>query len=60
MSEKILTAEAEADRADFLSAYGDGSCSCHLSAPCGFCVHPGNPANQEEDDECWIKVEEKK
>ena len=25
-------------------------CSCHISAPCGHCTHPGNPDNLNEDD----------
>lgn len=39
--------QAEQDRADFVQAYGDGNCSCHIAPPCGSCTHPGNPANQE-------------
>lgn len=51
---KVLTPEAEADRIDFHSEYGDGNCYCHLgAAPCGSCTHPGNPINQVEDESCW-------
>lgn len=25
-----------------------GGCSCHISAPCGWCTHPGNPRNLAE------------
>lgn len=55
---RILTPEAEADRADFMSRYDGGNCSCHLSPPCGSCTHPGNPMNQEEDDSCWEEVDD--
>jgi len=49
-----LTQDAEADRDDFNSDIGyDGCCSCFISPPCSWCMHPGNPRNQEEDDECW-------
>lgn len=49
-----LTAAAQDDRDQFESKYGDrGNCSCHLSPPCGSCLHPGNPNNQDEDDSCW-------
>lgn len=54
--ERELTEDAQADRADFRSYYGDGNCSCHLRPPCGSCTHPGNPMNQDEDDSCWIEV----
>lgn len=50
-----LTQEAEADRLDFVRDYSDGNCSCHISPPCGSCTHPGNPRNQDEDDNCWEK-----
>ena len=49
---KKLTPEAQRDRDDFVRFYGDGNCSCHLSAPCSSCTHFGNPFNQE-DDEFW-------
>ena len=49
-----LTPEAQLEREDFNAVYDlyDG-CSCHLSAPCGWCTHPGNPMNQNEP-ECWV------
>lgn len=54
-----LTPEAELERAQFQSEYGmDGNCSCHLSPPCGSCIHPGNPRNQNECDECWERDDE--
>lgn len=50
-----LTQAAEDDRADFHRRYDmGGNCSCHMGhAPCGSCTHPGNPRNQDEDEECW-------
>lgn len=45
---------AEDERADFVGRYGyDGNCSCHISPPCGSCVHPGNPLNLECTEEAW-------
>jgi hypothetical protein len=58
--ERILTPEAKADRDDFNWIYADGCCSCFISAPCGYCTHTGNPANQEEDDSCWMDDDESK
>ena len=53
--DRILTPEAEAEREDFEARYGMlGNCSCHISPPCGSCVHPGNPRNQEEDETAWM------
>jgi hypothetical protein len=52
-----LTQQADLDRADFYATFGsDGNCSCHIDPPCGSCVHPGNPLNQDEDDSCWVEV----
>lgn len=49
-----LTKEAELQRASFDSEYPFGQgCCCHINPPCGYCTHPGNPINQEEDDFCW-------
>jgi len=49
-----LTEEAEAENLEFIRRYGhDGNCSCFISPPCGSCTHPGNPANQAEDEACW-------
>lgn len=48
-----LTDDAQRERDDFVRLYGDGNCSCHIFPPCSSCVHPGNPLNQEEEDECW-------
>lgn len=54
-----LTAEAEADRAAFHDYYGyGGNCSCHLNPPCSSCTHPGNPDNQDEDESCWVEVDD--
>lgn len=47
---RILKPEHQADRDDFVAkTYDGGGCSCHISPPCGWCTHPGNPLNQEED-----------
>lgn len=54
MSGKRLTEWAQEERDDFEREHGrDGNCSCHLSAPCASCMHPGNPMNQEEDPDAW-------
>lgn len=54
-AERVLTPEAEAEREDFEAKYGMlGNCSCHISPPCGSCMHPGNPRNQEEDETAWM------
>lgn len=53
---KVLTEEAQSDRDEFDSM--DWCCSCHINPPCGYCTHPGNPANQEEDEDCWIEVQD--
>ncbi len=50
-----LTEEAQELRDEFEVLYGTGNCSCHLHPPCSSCTHPGNPINQEEDDESWEK-----
>lgn len=50
--EPELTDEAQADRDDFVSMSEERGCSCHISPPCGYCAHPGNPMNQE-DPSCW-------
>lgn len=47
----VLTKEAQADRDNFNE--WDSGCSCHISPPCAYCTHPGNPTNQDEFDECW-------
>lgn len=52
-----LTEEAEAERHEFERDYGNQGCTCFLSPPCSFCTHPGNPMNQNEDDECWETAE---
>ncbi len=52
----VLTPEAKANREEFMREYDGGNCSCHLSPPCFSCTHPGNPRNQEEDDDCWMPV----
>jgi hypothetical protein len=47
----VLTPEADRDAGDFIREAP--SCSCHISAPCYACTHPGNPYNQIDDDSCW-------
>lgn len=52
---RVLHPDAQEDRDAFEREHGrDGNCSCHLSAPCASCMHPGNPLNQEGDDNCWL------
>lgn len=51
-----LTPEAYADRIEFECDVEDHGCTCHISAPCTYCTHPGNPANQEEDENCWVQA----
>lgn len=53
---KVLTTEADNDRAEFIRHWGHDGCSCHLSPPCNYCLHPGNPLNQEEDALCWEEM----
>lgn len=51
-----LTQAAQIDRDEFEVLFGEGgNCSCHINPPCSSCVHPGNPANQEEDESCWVQ-----
>ena len=53
---RVLTQQAEDDRAEWERRYSDSGCNCHISPPCSSCVHPGNPNNQSECDECWEEV----
>lgn len=53
---RTLTPEAGQERDHFMDRYGDDCCSCHLTPPCGYCLHPGNPNNQAEDDACWVEA----
>jgi hypothetical protein len=53
MHERQLTSEAEAERCEFEREYSSRGCTCFISPPCNFCLHPGNPLNQEEDDTAW-------
>lgn len=48
----VLTAQAQFDRDQF-DEIDYGGCSCFISPPCNFCVHPGNPRNQDDFDEFW-------
>jgi len=51
-----LTQAALAERLEYEADYGDSGCSCHQCAPCGNCVHTGNPLNQDEDETAWEPV----
>jgi len=53
MTERQLKPWAQELADDFYAIYGDGNCACHLSAPCGSCMHEGNPRNLEEDETAW-------
>lgn len=46
------------DLADqFDNLFADDGCTCHLGhPPCSFCIHPGNPANLDEDERAWEYV----
>lgn len=45
---------AEQEHAEFVAQHGyHGNCSCHISPPCGSCVHPGNPENLDVTPEAW-------
>ena len=53
---KELKAWAEAERYQFMGLE-DRGCVCWTGcAPCSYCVHPGNPRNQEEDEDAWQEV----
>lgn len=51
-----LTPAAQEDRAEFERYADHHGCSCHLTPPCDYCTHPGNPLNQNEDDDAWEDV----
>ena len=51
---EVLTPGAQADRDDFDLNYAGRGCQCPISPPCNYCAHPGNPDNQEDDDDCWM------
>ena len=56
---RVLKPEAEDDRWDFISSYGsEGECHCHISPPCGSCMHPGNPMQQAENESAWMEVDD--
>lgn len=52
----ILTPEAQGERDWFESVFGNEGCTCFIFQPCCYCTHPGNPRNQEEDEDCWVPV----
>lgn len=43
---------------EFEVEMGDSCCSCHINPPCNYCIHPGNPLNLAESDDCWEEIEE--
>jgi hypothetical protein len=55
-----LTKEAEERLMDWISQWGTRDCSCHISAPCGWCedsdADPDNPNVLIEDESCWENV----
>lgn len=53
MKDKVLSKIGKQFRDDFEAAYADIGCSCRISSPCSYCMHPGNPANLEELPEAW-------
>lgn len=57
MQRMELTQTAQILRDEFEFMYGEGgNCSCFRNPPCGSCTHPGNPMNQEEDDDSWVQL----
>lgn len=38
----------------FKDRFGEGRCSCFISAPCSSCLDEGNPENILEMDEAWV------
>lgn len=38
---------------EFEDKYADSGCHCFQAPPCGFCTHPGNPFNLEENEDAW-------
>lgn len=52
-----LTDAAQKDLDSFLSAFDGGGCTCFVSPPCNWCVHPGNPNNLAEDPDAWVQSE---
>jgi len=55
MTKYILKPEAQHDRDLFEKYVKDEGCSCFKRPPCGYCTHPGNPYNQE-DDCFWVEA----
>lgn len=51
------TQQAKDDAEEFAAEYGDHGCSCHISPPCSYCCHPGNPLCQEADS-CYELADE--
>lgn len=38
---------------EWVDKFSDTCCGCHLTPPCGFCVHAGNPTMLIETSEAW-------
>ena len=53
MTKCRLKPAAQSDYEDFEAHYGDRCCSCHINPPCGWCTHPGNPLNLDENEDAW-------
>jgi len=53
---QVLKDWAQADRDAYERLCEHRGCTCFISAPCVCCTHPGNPLNQESDNECWEEV----
>lgn len=52
-----LTPAAYALLQDYQYQFAGEGCTCFKGhAPCSECTHPGNPANINENDECWYKI----
>lgn len=53
---KVLNALGEELERQFMREFGDRGCTCFIRPPCGYCVHEGNPANLEYQDDVWEEV----
>ena len=49
----VLKPEYQDVADDFFFTARNNGCSCHISPPCWYCTHEGNPANLEENDDAW-------
>jgi len=55
---RVLTNEGQDLQDEFESMYGDRGCTCFISPPCSYCMHPGNPLNLEESPDLWEDITE--